>query len=85
MTPVMQACYAFAATVFSAIFLVAIIVYGEEWARLAALAATFAACASQFTAQDAANDLRIYVASIYLAYASFILALVALLLFAAGR
>lgn len=85
MTPVQQGGFIFSACVFAAIFLVGIIVYGGEWARIAALSAAFAACASQFTAQDAHTDIKIWRASIYLAYASFILALVALLLFGASR
>lgn len=64
----MQIMYAISSSVFAAIFLVAIIVYGNDAARAIAIAAAWLACASQFTAQDA----KAWRVSIVLAYAAFI-------------
>jgi hypothetical protein len=64
----MNIAYALSSALFAAIFLVAIMVFGEETARNIAIAAAFLGCASQFTAQDPAS----YRASIYLAYGSFV-------------
>ena len=60
--------YAISSALFAAIFLVGVMVFGSEYARNIAIAASFMACASQFTAQDANS----YKLSIYLAYGSFV-------------
>lgn len=63
----MQIAFAITAAMFAAIYLVAIMVFGGEWARDAAIAAAFFGCAAQFTAQDA----KAYKVSIHAAYLSF--------------
>lgn len=70
------------ALVYSAIFLIAVIVYGGPGARAVAVASALVACFSQYIGQDQSR--RAYVASIYFAYLGFILALLALILFARG-
>lgn len=69
----MQICYAITSAAFAAIFLVAIIIFGETAARNIAIAAAFFGCASQFTGQDPGA----YPLSIYLAYVAFALAILA--------
>lgn len=64
----MNTAYALSASVFAAVFLGSLIIYGQETARDIAIAAAFLACGSQFTAQDP----KAYLASIYLAYAAFV-------------
>ncbi|WP_427351145.1 hypothetical protein [Erwinia amylovora] len=72
-----QETYALSATVFALVFLGSVIVYGSETARHFAVAASLAATASQFTAQDPLT----YRLSIWSAYSAFALALVALATF----
>jgi hypothetical protein len=81
MNPVTWLGFVISACVFAVVFLGGIIVYGGEFSRDAALAAAFLGCISQFIGQDQ----RTYKQSIYAAYAGFVLAGVALLLFMAGR
>lgn len=69
-----QLMYAISSSVFAAIFLISIIVYGEDTARFLAILAAMLACFSQFIAQD--DDAR--VPSILMAYASFLTGLAAL-------
>lgn len=71
----MTVLYALSSALFAAIYLIGVMVYGGEWARNCALAASFLACASQFMAQDDGS----YRASIYSAYAAFVVALLAFL------
>lgn len=72
--------FAISATAFAAIFLVSIIVFGGPAARSIAIFASFLACISQFTGQDAAA----YRISIGAAYAAFIAGLIAFIAFAWG-
>lgn len=81
MNPIMQFLYAITAATFAAIFLVAIILYGGETARNTAIAASFLACASQFSAQEP----RSWKLSLYLAYAAFVAALFAFLCLLMGK
>ncbi|WP_420959361.1 hypothetical protein [Brucella sp. IR073] len=73
--------FALSATVFSAVFLVGIIVYGGEFSRAVALVAAFLAAASQFVGQDR-QHWRI---SVLLAYAAFALGLFGLFAMIGGR
>lgn len=79
MSPIMNVCYAITAAVFAAIFLVAVIVYGDVWARNIAIAAAFLGCASQFTGQDP-QDWQVSIYLAYLAFAAAIIAYICLLL-----
>lgn len=81
MSSIMHVCFAITAAVFAAIFLVAIIVFGDVWARNIAIGAAFLACASQFTGQDD----RAYRVSRYFAWAAFAAALVAYACLIIGR
>lgn len=67
----MNIAYALSSALFAAIFLVAVMVFGDVVARNVAIGAAFLACASQFMAQDPKS----YVPSIYSAYAAFVAAL----------
>ncbi|KAB2733624.1 hypothetical protein [Brucella intermedia] len=75
MNPIEKMIFAFSACLFAAIALCSVIVFGGVWARNAAIAASFIACMSQFVAQDLSN--KAYRASIYLAYCSFVVFLLA--------
>lgn len=77
----MHVCFAITAAVFAAIFVVAIIVFGDVWARIIAIGAAFLACASQFSAQDE----QAYRISRYSAWAAFAAALVAYACLIFGR
>lgn len=81
MTPIMHVCFAITATVFAAIFLVTIIVFGGVAARNIAIGAAFLACASQFAGQDE----QAYRISRYFAWAAFTAALVAYACLIIGR
>lgn len=81
MNPTTWLGFVLSACAFAVVFLGGIIVYGEQFSRDAALAAAFMGCISQFIGQDP----RAYKPSIYAAYAGFVLAGLALLLFMAGR
>lgn len=59
--------FAISSSVFAAIYLGALIVYGGEWTRNAAAAAAFLACVSQFCGPDP----KAYRVSIYSAYGAF--------------
>lgn len=72
-----QLMYAISSSVFAAIFLVSIIVYGGDVARCLAITAAMFACYSQFIAQDD----RVRIASIAMAYISFALGFGALVFF----
>jgi len=72
--------FAISATAFAAIFLVSIIVFGGEVSRKAAIFAAFLATVSQFCGPEPAS----YRLSIYSAYAAFVTALVAFIIFAWG-
>lgn len=75
MNPIEKLNYVLSACLFAAIALCSIIIYGGEWSRNTAIAASFLACLSQFVAQD--TTAKAYKASIYLAYGSFITVLLA--------
>jgi hypothetical protein len=81
MNPITWLGFVLSACVFAVIFLGGVIVYGGAFSRDAALAAAYFGCISQFVGQDQ----RAFKASIYAAYAGFVLAGLALLLFMAGR
>jgi len=69
----MNVIYAISSAAFAVLFLGAVIVYGDTAARNIAIGAAFLACGSQFMAQDPSS----YRASIYSAYAAFVVALLA--------
>lgn len=73
--------FALSASIFAAVFLVGIIVYGGDFVRVVALIAAFLAAASQFVGQDR-QHWRI---SIMLAYGSFALGLFALFAMIGGK
>lgn len=73
----MQIMYAISSSVFAAIFLVSIVVYGGDVSRSVAITAAMFATYSQFIAQDD----RAQSASVVAAYISFALGLVALVSF----
>lgn len=77
----MNVLYAATGMAYSAIFLVGIIVLGSEAARFLAIGSALAGCVSQYIAQDP----KVWKASIYTAYACFILALFALGAFMMGN
>ncbi len=62
--------FAITASMFCAVFLVSVIVYGGDVARNAAIGAALLGAASQFTGPDPAS----YRVSIYAAYAGFVAA-----------
>lgn len=64
-----QLMYAISSSVFAAIFLVSVIVYGGEVSRCLAITAAMFAAYSQFIAQDD----RVRTASVVMAYISFTL------------
>lgn len=72
--------YALFATVFAVIFIVSIVILGDQYSRYAAVAAAFLGCASQFVAQD--NDA--WKISRAFAYAAFASGAAGLALFMAG-
>ena len=73
--------FALSASIFAAVFLVGIIVYGGDFSRAVALIAAFLAAASQFVGQDR----QYWRISIMLAYGSFALGLFALLAMIGGK
>jgi hypothetical protein len=72
-----QLMYALTASTYSAIFLVSIIVLGDDVSRNVALAACLACLASQYTAQDE----KAWRISIGAAYVGFVLSIVSLITF----
>ncbi|QNQ62509.1 hypothetical protein IB024_01760 [Brucella sp. 6810] len=75
MNPIEKLIFAFSACLFAAIALCSTIIFGGEWARNAAIFASFLACMSQFVAQDLSN--KAYRTSVYLAYGSVVVFLLA--------
>nr|DAO70304.1 MAG TPA: hypothetical protein [Caudoviricetes sp.] len=73
--------FALSASIFAAVFLVGIIVYGGDFSRALALIAAFVSAASQFVGQDR-QHWRI---SIMFAYAAFALGLFSLFAMIGGR
>lgn len=66
----MNIAFAITASMFAAVYLVAIMVFGGETARNVAIAAAFLGCASQYCGPDP----KAWRLSIYLAYAAFVAA-----------
>lgn len=77
----MNIAFAISATIFAAIFLGGIMVFGGNLAREVAIGTAFLGCASQFLGPDP----KAYRASIYLAYAAFVAGLFAYLSLLMGR
>lgn len=85
MTPLHTLGYMISATVFGAVSLLGIIVYGGPFSRGAAIFAAFLAMLSQLTAQDAHTSRRIFLVSLWSMYAAIMLWGLSFIQMAAGR
>lgn len=74
--------YAASSVIFLSILLVSLIILGDREARLFSFVALFSAALSQFIAQDADSDIRIYWVSIIWAYAAIVFTVAAIVAFA---